>query len=440
MNPVIALLFIALACVPLWAQSYDNRAKRYVLTSTTEARTEADRTHRMALCDYQPSGLYVTRGERFTVTVTGLGGGYGLAAMIGFKPMWGNRNRTQENDLRNGTNTVTAGQDGILSFIFVKRDGYDEDPVTATVSVSGGRAFPLYEHGVTDPERWTADAKRWTGAQFVQLVSGKALVTIPYRDYLGRPIPDIEAMFENIHNVIDWQDDLAGFDDSSPENYRTTNRLHYLVDIYATAKEREDFYMYASDYLIGMQSGNFADLTEKLDTEWGIWHETGHTHQQGSWTWDSIGEISVNIFSLYVQEKFGRPSRLATIEGGEKETTFARARKYIARPDKNYLVSNEDDYNELFTKLVMFHQLRSAFGWDAFRKLHQHFRKQPLGDGRESTDQEMANRFVHAMCLVTRTNLIPFFQKWGLRPDAPTVSKINALRLPLPKTDPTRLF
>ncbi len=80
--------------------------------------------------------------------------------------------------------------------------------------------------------------------------------------------------------------------------------------------------MYASNYFIGMKRDNYADLTEKLDNEWGIWHETGHTHQQYSWTWDSIGEISVNLFSLYVQEKFGLPSRLNTIEGGETRNNF----------------------------------------------------------------------------------------------------------------------
>jgi hypothetical protein len=197
--------------------------------------------------------------------------------------------------------------------------------------------------------------------------------------------------------------------------------------------------MYASNYLIGMKRDNFTDLTEKLDKEWGIWHETGHTHQQKSWTWESIGEISVNIFSLYVQEKFGMPSRLGTAED-DKTTSFERAGKYLAQPNKNYLEQNEDDYNEFFTKLVMFHQLKSVYGWDAFKKLHQHFRKQPFVADEEVTDEEKASRFVYAMCLVTKNNLVPFFKKWGITIDEETAKKVKRLNLPLPVVDPSKIF
>ena len=116
------LLFTSLFifCSALIAQDFNNVTKEYTFVSQTEGQIEGDRTHRMVLCDYQPSGLYVKRGERITFSVMGLNDAYDLSSMIGFKPMWGNRNNTQEDALQNGANTVTASQDGILSFIFVK--------------------------------------------------------------------------------------------------------------------------------------------------------------------------------------------------------------------------------------------------------------------------------------------------------------------------------
>jgi hypothetical protein len=435
----VSVLF-CLCSLAINAQTYDNHQKEYVLTSQTDGSVEASRTHRMVLCDYQPSGLYVKRGERFTVTVADLKPGYDLQTMIGFKPMWGNRNKTQEDALRNGVNTITASQDGILSFIFVKSERYDARPSTVQVSVRGGRAFPLYQLNWTDPERWQSDLRTMKDAPFVQLISDKALLTITYKDYLKTPIQDIGLTFSNIHKVIDWEDELAGFDNSSPENMRTRNRLHYLIDLYSTPEEAENYYMYASNYLIGMKRDNFTDLTEKLDREWGIWHETGHTHQQQSWTWDSISEISVNMFSLYVQEKFGLPTRLGTSEEGDGPTTFEKAREYIARPEKNYLSRNEEDYNELFTKLVMFHQLKSIYGWDIIKKLHQYFRKQPYVEKPDESDADMAQRFVYAMCVVSRNNLVPFFNRWGIRIDAATTRKIKSLGLPPPAVDPSKVF
>jgi hypothetical protein len=433
-------LLIYAFCLAINAQTYDNYRKEYVLKSVTDGRIEARRTHRMILCDYQPSGLYVRRGEKIKFNVSNLNQDYDLSSMIGFKPMWGNRNRTQENKLRNGANTVTAVQDGILSFIFVKRGGYDTNSTTVDVNVTGGKAFPLYKLNRSNLANWQNDLKIMTDAPFVQLVSDKVLITIPYRNYLKRPIRNISASFRIIHQVVDWEDELAGFDDSFLENMRTNNRIHYLVDLYSTPKESESYYMYASDYLIGMKRDNYTDLTEKLDREWGIWHETGHTHQQDSWTWGSITEISVNLFSLYVQEKFGLPTRLSTVEGGETETTFNKARKYVADPNKNYLAENEADYNELFSKLVMFHQLKSVYGWDPIKKLHQHFRKTPYVYDANETDRDKANKFIYAMCAITKNNLVPFFKKWGLNVDSATAAKIRRLNLPLPAADPARIF
>lgn len=435
-----ASIIICLFCLAINAQTFNNYRKEYVLKSMTDGQIEASRTHRMILCDHQPSGLFIRKGEKITFNVSNLNQDYNLSSMIGFKPMWGDRNKTQENQLRNGANSVTATQDGILSFIFVKRTGYDFNPTTVNVNVIGGKPFPLYKLNRSNLANWQNDLKTMTDAPFVQLVSDKVLITIPYKDYLKRPIPNLQASFNTIHQVIDWEDELAGFDNSAPENMRTNNRIHYLIDLYSTPKEAESYYMYASNYLIGMKRDNYTDLTEKLDREWGIWHETGHTHQQNSWTWGSIGEISVNLFSLYVQEKFGLPTRLNTIEGGERETTFNKARKYIANPSKNYLEENEDDYNELFSKLVMFHQLKSVYGWDSIKKLHQYFRKQPFVYDENETDQDQANKFIYAMCLITRNDLVPFFQKWGLNVDSATRGKINALRLPLPTVDASKIF
>lgn len=429
-----------LFCLSTNAQSYNNHQKEYELVSQTEANIEVTRTHRRILCDYQPSGLYVRKGEKISVTVSDLDEDYKLSTMIGFKPMWGNRNKTQENELQDGENAVIAGQDGILSFIFVKREGFDVQPATVDVSVKGGKAFPLYVQGETEDQDWENDLTKMTDAQFVQLISEKALLTITYSDYMKHPIPDVEESFDTIHKVIDLEDELGGFDDSAPENKPTRNRLNFAIDLYSTPEEATKYYLYASNYFIGMKRSNFTELTEKLGTEWGIWHEIGHTQQQQSWTWSSIVEVNTNIFSLYVQENFGLASKLNDRQVAGGPTTFERARTYIDNPQKNYMVKSPTDYNEFFTKLVMFHQLKTVYGWDAFKKLHRYFRKQPYKYNPRETDADKANNFAYAMCLISRNDLVPFFKKWGINIDTATTQKIAAMKLPMPKTDPSTIF
>jgi hypothetical protein len=171
--------------------------------------------------------------------------------------------------------------------------------------VIGGKLLPLYHVGHTSISNWKKDLTTMKSAPWVELISDRARITIPYSEYIRSPIADIEKTFEKLHQVITWEDELAGFDGSTRENTKTKLRLHYIVDIYATAKEQESYYMYAMSHLIGMKRENFTDLTnpENLATSWSIWHETGHTQQQDIWTWESIGEVSVNIFSLYVGEQ-----------------------------------------------------------------------------------------------------------------------------------------
>lgn len=433
---IVIFLFSAIAA---FGQEFNNVTKEYTFVSQTEARTETVRTHRRVLCDYQPSGLWVRRGERFSVQVTDLDPEYKLSTMIGFKPMWANTNRTQENELREGANTITAANDGILSFIFVKRNGYDTEPVTVDVKVTGGKAIPFYVAGETEDEDWEQAVTNMEDT-YVQLVSDKILITLPSRDYKRFPIEDVEAMFETVHKMIDLDDELAGFDDSSPENMRTRNRINYLVDVYTPRPESDKYYAYAGDYFIGMKRDNFTALTRDLGFEWGYWHETGHTYQQRSWMFRSIVEIQVNMFSLYVQEKFGLPSKLLNKESGNTVSSFEMARRYIANPNKNYMVINSAEYGEFFTKLVMFHQLKSVYGWQAFTRLHKEFRKKPWNYDPSITDADKAAQFVYMMCFVTKNDLVPFFKKWGLNIDAATTQKIAAMRLPLPKTDPATIF
>jgi hypothetical protein len=146
------------------------------------------------------------------------------------------------------------------------------------------------------------------------------------------------------------------------------------------------------------------------------------------------------MFSLYVQENFGLPSKLNNKESSNSVSSFEMARQYIADPNKNYMVINPANYGEFFTKLVMFHQLKSVYGWGAFTRLHKEFRKKPMVYDPKITDADKANQFVHMMCVVTRNDLVPFFRKWGFNPDAATAQKVAAMRLPLPKTDPSTIF
>jgi Peptidase M60, enhancin and enhancin-like len=121
-------------------------------------------------------------------------------------------------------------------------------------------------------------------------------------------------------------------------------------------------------------------------------------------------------------------------------TTFEKAKIYINTKNKNYTIDDEQDYNQLFTKLVMFYQLKSVYGWDVFKKLHQEFRKKPYNYEDYDTNQKKIDAFILNICIVTQNNLLPFFSAWELEASGDIINKISQMNLPKPISDPLLSF
>lgn len=430
-----------LPALPVSASSLDNESGTYTLAALPAAAREAERMDRMQLEDQQPAGLHLRKGERVRIHTQGLPADFELTALVGFRPMWNVQQGQQETPLEEGETRFRADQDGPLFFRFNPPPGRDGSRAEVHLSVDGGQPLPLYVDGEMDAEDWAAELQAHGDAPFVQLLGARALITLPADVHAREPIADPAASFAIIDTVIDRQDELAGFDGSSRRNAPTRLRVHYLVDFRVSAADRQNFYMYATDGFIGMLDDNTADLTDpdRLRQEWGIWHETGHTHQQNSWTFEALGEVNVNLFSLYVQEGFREPSQLA-LESDEAPTFLARARDYLDAGAPDFLAEppDDDDGSVLFIKLVMFHQLKEAYGWGAFQSLHQHFRANPLPE--DADDAERVDAFVEALCAVTANDLRSFFAQWGLRASAAADARIEQHDYPLPEVEIAEIF
>ena len=437
---LIALCALALASPHLRASTFDNEAGRYRLTALPQADREALRMDRMQLCDQQPAGRYLRKGESISVSTAGLPEGYGLDALIGFRPMWGSQLDQQEEPLEEGETRFIADQDGPLFFRFTAPEGRADARGEVSVSVSGGRPLPLYVDGAMSAVEWRAELAAHAKAPFIQFLGDQAMITLPAAVHARDPLRDPRASFAVINQMLDLENELAGFDGKTRRDQPTRLRTHFLVDFRVSKADAETFYMYATDQFIGMLADNTADLTDPaaLRERWGIWHETGHTQQQNSWTWDALAEINVNLFSLYVQEAFGQPSRLHASEDGEP-STLERARSYLARGGHDLLAEVDDeDGEEFFIRLVMFYQLKEVWGWDLYKDLHKYFRAYPLAE--DASDQDKADALVMALCHLTGVDLRGFFESWGLSVSDAADERIVALEYAAPDEDFSQIF
>lgn len=173
---------------------------------------------------------------------------------------------------------------------------------------------------------------------------------------------------------------------------------------------------------MGTQPGNAMPLVVdpdrviKGDPCWGFSHEVGHVHQvRPYFNWGGLGEVSNNIFSLYVTTSFGNKSRISEQKNYQKAKDSIIARKICYLQDK-----------DVFNRLVPFWQLQLYFAGpgkytDFYPDLFEAFRKQGAGTvsgkggwgDRGNNPAAYQLNFVKTACQVSKTDLSEFFDKYG---------------------------
>lgn len=157
----------------------------------------------------------------------------------------------------------------------------------------------------------------------------------------------------------------------------------------------------------------------KGDPCWGFSHEVGHVHQLRPYlNWGGLGEVSNNIFSLYVTTSYGNKSRLS------EQGNYKKSRESIINGKISYLQDPD-----VFNRLVPFWQLQLYFANQGknpnfYPDLFEAFRKQnPERRSRRGGGQVMGDRgnnpavhqlnFVKTASEVAKLDLTDFFDLYG---------------------------
>jgi hypothetical protein len=171
---------------------------------------------------------------------------------------------------------------------------------------------------------------------------------------------------------------------------------------------------------------------------WGIYHELGHQHQQITYKPSSLTEVTVNIYSLAVNAvfatKYGQQPRLHAPDAKTGLTPWQSAPGKLRSPGVNYGTTFDP-----YEKLVMFEQLRLAFGNQFWPDLHKLVRVERPYAG-EYTDEVLRLRNLVVLCSRTAVHdLSDFFRAWGVPVDAEATAQLAALHLTPPTTDPSAI-
>ncbi|WP_160069926.1 M60 family metallopeptidase [Sphingobacterium bovisgrunnientis] len=420
------------------------------------------------------TGVYLEKGEH-VVLVDGIAEGREVKLFI---PNWlrkapnpekptedpnGWGLHKQEFTLKNGVNIINLDKYGSLAYI-------------AYFSETPEKENPISVHFITGKENGYFDIAKHKDADWNAFIDN---AVYPILDAKGKhiqtayPVESLKKyaygrgveLISNYDSLVYRQHRLMGLIkyNKVPQN-RILSRVNYNYYMFRDG----DGVAYMGDKVgYAMRMVVNPDVVIKGDPCWGFSHEVGHVHQtRPMFNWGGLGEVSNNLFSLYVTRSFGNKTRIS------EQNNYDKARKDIIEKGISYL-ADED----VFNRLVIFWQLQLYFegvgqNADFYPDLFEAFRKQEAARGTSRTGDWASDRrrgernpavhqlnFVRTACEVAKVDLTDFFSKYGFfyvgtleyddygkytyKMTQEMVDKcladIKALNLPKPKIDITTL-
>ncbi|PGV74593.1 MULTISPECIES: M60 family metallopeptidase [Bacillus cereus group] len=365
----------------------------------------------MAFSPYEPTGLYAKPNEQITINVEG---NQDIQVYIGtysYDASWREDSKIKSFTLKPGINTIQSPSGGMIYFYNKQQGGTIRTTIT-----TGGTTTPFFELGKHTKQDLINMLDQYPNAHAVELKGERVLITASLarvKKYLLGSNTDPVHLLKKMDEATRIQDKVAGLSEEQVDKHY----VHYVEENHSP-----DYYMYATSYrtaYVGDAIQYVLDINKFITDGWGPWHEAGHLRQQSPWKFYNMTEVQNNIYSLSVEKAFNQPSNL------EKSGIYPKAFQYLEQVNKNY-----DEISDVFVKLVMLWQLQLAYGEDFYPKLHQLYRDMPSGE-LPQTDENKKQLFMISASKVAKQNLIPFFEKWGLRPNNDTIQKVAALGYPI---------
>jgi len=385
------------------------------------------------LTDFTATGLYMAPGDTLNLTVQQTAGTRLPKLLIGTYSRYGTWN-TQPTvvQLTAGTNTITNAVGGLLWIRYTN----STTGSTAKVTFNSGHQYaPYFKLGVTTNSDWINQLQTYTTPDVV-LEGSNCFIVVSRAKAIQYQTEDQAAILNKITQVIALEDDLNGLDNSLPVHAKNVHT--YLL----TQHEDPAYYFFAYDYrtaYITSDVNAILTLSGVGTNGWGLWHELGHQHQM-MWRWGTLGEVTVNLYSLYVQRTL-TPSINRLVNDGVWTKAFTYLGKTAGTKDYNGSASYANPLTDLFVRLCMFQQLTLAYGDNFYRTLAKDMR---VENPTLANDDAKMRWFMLKACNISGKNLSNFFQKWGLNLSTAAAttqiySDMAALGLPAPTTDPSTL-
>jgi hypothetical protein len=363
---------------------------------------------------WHSTGLYAAPGELIKVQVPAELADKGLAIRIGCHTdglwhleKWQRAPEIARRDPIKTALSTSANPFGGLIYIEVP------DKLTAAkvnVAIGGGVEAPRFVLGETKLMDWKMRL-RAAPAPWAELETKKVILSVPTEKI--RQLDDPETLMKFWDQILDAEADLA----SIPRDRKRPERI--VPDVQISAGYMHSGYPIMTP--LDKSVEHSLSVAEMKQGSWGHFHELGHNHQVGDWTFDGTTEVTCNLFSLYCMETLcGKPPGQGH-DAMKPENVDKRLRGYLSGSDKFARWKSDP-----FLALIMYSQLRNGFGWETYKKVFAEYRDLPK-EQRPKTDEEKHDQWMVRYAKAAGKNLGPFFEAWGVPTSTAARDSIKSL-------------
>ncbi len=290
---------------------------------------------------------------------------------------------------------------------------------TIEVGIAQAVESPYFVLGETSSADWRAAIRR-RPAPWAELEGRRVILSVPSE--VVRDLDDPQSLMEFWDRVVAACDELSG----KPVQPR---RQRYVADVQISAGYMHSGYPIMTHLDVARLMVDRARIAGfKQDGAWGFFHEMGHNYQSSDWTFDGTGEVTCNLFTLYVFHQ------VCQRDGVFQEKVSPRSQREMLSRYRRGGRPFDEWKRDPFLALMMYVQLQEAFGWEPFKKVFAEYRGLPAAD-RPKTDERKRDQWMVRFSRAVNRNLGPFFQAWGV----PTSTEARAQLAKLPAWMPAEL-
>ena len=359
------------------------------------------------------TGLYASPGEVIKIVILNEHAKSGFSARIGAhkdklwnKPKWHRHPEISiEKPLNNAINKIASSHGGLI-YIEVPRNKKG----TLEVLINKAVEAPWFVLGKTKAKDWKSKIRKFP-APWAELETNKIILTVPSESV--RNLENPEKLLKLWDKILDCYSEL--------DQYPLPVRPERIVsDVQISAG-----YMH-SGYPIMTHLDAAARMVSEKSLKagsWGLYHELGHNHQRREWTFSGTGEVTVNLFTLFVYDKICGISVNKNLE-----KRWKLARKYF----KNNGTFEKDWKKSPFLALCMYMQIIVEFGWEPIKKVFAEYRNLKSKD-KPKTDADKRDQWMIRLSKIIGRNLGPFFEKWKVPTSKAARDSIAKLPVWMPK-------